>query len=422
MPHSDITPRIAIAGGGPGALTLGVLLYQRNIPFTILELRARPTEAQLDEPSGSLDLHEESGLAAIRACGLFDKFVSFTSDCDESMIIADKTGTVLHADQGGESYRPEIARNNLARLLLDALPDDCVRWGSKVLQASSEGSTGEVQLRVRNTATGKEAVEAYDLVVGADGAWSRVRPLLSQAEVELSGIHWFRIVIPSFPARFPALAEYVGKGMFMCLGNRHMVCGMPAVRGSENVTLMINGAGAGEGVAAGLGDVSVAEARARLLGDEALFGGFGGRAEELVRVALDERVAAGGRLEVKPLAVLPAGHRWEPRANATLIGDAAHLMLPSGEGVNLAMWDALDVAGAIAAAWERCGGERGQFQGVLGPLMREAEEGMYARAHKEAVDSVSMNATMFGEDGAKGLADFMTEAFRLHAEMAAAQQ
>jgi 2-polyprenyl-6-methoxyphenol hydroxylase-like FAD-dependent oxidoreductase len=50
------------------------------------------------------------------------------------------------------------------------------------------------------------------------------------------------------------------------------------------------------------------------------------------------------------LYTLPADHRWETRPNFTLIGDAAHLMLPSGEGVNLAMINALELAEDIGAA------------------------------------------------------------------------
>ena len=40
----------------------------------------------------------------------------------------------------------------------------------------------------------------------------------------------------------------------------------------------------------------------------------------------------------------PLNQRWETNAHLTLLGDAAHLMPPNGEGVNLAMLDALDLS------------------------------------------------------------------------------
>ena len=46
----------------------------------------------------------------------------------------------------------------------------------------------------------------------------------------------------------------------------------------------------------------------------------------------------------RPLNYFPLDDRWETKDNLTLIGDAAHLMPPNGEGVNLAMLDALDLS------------------------------------------------------------------------------
>ncbi|KAF3771321.1 salicylate hydroxylase [Cryphonectria parasitica EP155] len=401
-------PRIAIAGGGPGALTLGVLLSQRNIPFTIYELRPRPTEAQLDEPSGSLDLHDGSGLDAIRACGLFDQFLPYTTDCEDSMVLTDMSGAVVHSDsaksQEDKSWRPEIARNNITRLLLGALPEGCVQWGTKVVKVENAPVDG--------TTTGEEGQAWYDLVIGADGAWSKVRPLLSQAKVELSGVQWFPLVIPSFSSRFPEWSEYTGRGMFLCLGNRHMLCSMRGVRDCAYVVLSINGARAGNEAAQALGTIPLAEAKQRVLGDEALLGAHGDKIKDFVGLAFDEQIKAQGeqgRLQAAQLVALPQDHRWDHRPHATLIGDAAHVMLPSGEGVNLAMLDALDVSRAVGEAWTAVGGRRKGFQAALSPLLKKCEEGMHARAQKEAAESVAMNNVMLGPDGAQGMVKFMEE-------------
>jgi 2-polyprenyl-6-methoxyphenol hydroxylase-like FAD-dependent oxidoreductase len=50
------------------------------------------------------------------------------------------------------------------------------------------------------------------------------------------------------------------------------------------------------------------------------------------------------RFVIRPLSYMPLDQRWDTKDNITLIGDAAHLMPPNGESVNLAMLDALDLS------------------------------------------------------------------------------
>lgn len=71
---SSHPPRIAIVGGGPSGLTIGLLLHKRGVPFTIFELRSRPSEEELSLPAGVLDLHKESGLSVIRELDLLPEF------------------------------------------------------------------------------------------------------------------------------------------------------------------------------------------------------------------------------------------------------------------------------------------------------------------------------------------------------------
>jgi 2-polyprenyl-6-methoxyphenol hydroxylase-like FAD-dependent oxidoreductase len=98
-----------------------------------------------------------------------------------------------------------------------------------------------------------------------------------------------------------------------------------------------------------------------------------------------------------------------------LVGDAAHLITPwAGEGVNMALWDSLDLARALggvpeaenAAAW----------QAALEPRVREYEEAMLARAQEKAEETAKNKDMILSENGGQAMADM----FKMFEEMPAA--
>lgn len=404
---SSFQPRIAIIGGGPTGLTLGLLLHRRGIPFTIFELRQKPTDEEFARPSGMLDLHEESGLAAIRECGLFDHFLQLIGECTEAQKISDKDGNILYTDEGEQSERPEISRHALTKLLSFHLPAECIKWGHKLLSASrcSTSSGTETVLDF-----GPHGKQTFDLVIGADGAWSQVRNQLTDVKPYYSGTQNITATVRQVTTKYPHLAAFIGRGSFSALGHRHAVMSQRGPQDSARIYILLTIADEHFAVSSGLARQTAGAAKDRLLNDETLLGRWGPAIKELVTVVCDEEAADNSdtTVNITPLYMLPIGASWKHQAGATLIGDAAHLMCPwAGEGVNLAMWDSLSLARAITKAHEAARQDDvTSFQSTLDPLMKEFEVELVARAKEKAEETYNNGQMLFGEDGAKAFADF----------------
>lgn len=398
--------RIAIVGGGPAGLTLGVLLHKRGIPFTIFELRQKPTDEELSKPSGSLDLHDATGIAALRECGLYDEFALLTGDCSESQVIAHKNGKVIYKDEGEHSNRPEISRHKLSNLLLSHLPASAIKWEHKLLSAQSSPPHPEVELDF-----GENGKHTFDLVVGADGAWSRVRKLLTEEGPNYAGVQNITLNITQLTSKYPHLANFVGSGSFFAFAEGNGVISQRSGDDSTRIYVMFSSPDEGFAAAKGLTGRTPAQAKDRLIvGDDALLRGWGEPLLELVAAACDDDTSRADALDIKPLYQLPIGHNWPHVPGATLIGDAAHLMCPwAGEGVNLAMRDALQLSQAIAQALEAAGSDPVAARRALDPLVQQFETKMVAAAKVTAEETAQNGEMMIGSaDGSTVMADFFT--------------
>ncbi|KAJ9194422.1 hypothetical protein DTO164E3_7307 [Paecilomyces variotii] len=358
-------PRIAIVGGGPAGLTLGALLHKHRIPFTIFELRQKPTEEQLAQPSGMLDLHEESGLAAIRECGSYDKFVPLVGECSEDFIVSDKNGNILHTHRG-DGARPEISRNNLNKLLLDNVPADSISWGQKLISATKPSNS-----------TGTETL----LDFGTHG----------QHKFDLVGDN----------QKIPASGR-PGSGTFSSLGNKHAVMSQRGPIDSSRIYLWLSHLDEDFATTSGLADKAATSAKDKLLTDNALLGNFGSPIKELVATACEEEAAdhPGESLDIRALYTLPYGTSWVHNPGVTLVGDAAHLMLPNGEGVNQGMLDSLLLSQAIVKAYETAEKGLDSFQDAFDPLLKEFETALVERAKEIGNETETLIKTMLGSDDA----------------------
>ncbi len=204
--------KIAIVGGGPGGLTLARLLQMRGADIAVYE-RDQSREARVQ--GSALDLHEDSGLAALEAAGLMDAFwANHRADLDR-LRLTDLNGTVLHdhaRKMEGAGKRPEIERGPLRELLLDSLRPDTVQWGCKL--ESAEMSGDKVALHF----AGRDSIVA-DIAIGCDGANSRLRALVTPIRPEYVGVTLVEGVVPTAKDAVPELWDLVGGAALIALGN-----------------------------------------------------------------------------------------------------------------------------------------------------------------------------------------------------------
>ena len=102
---------------------------------------------------------------------------------------------------------------------------------------------------------------------------------------------------------------------------------------------------------------------------------------------------------VQEIYALPVDHRWHRVPGVTLLGDAAHLMAPSGEGANLAMFDGAELGRAIAA-------NPGDLERAVAAYERE----LFPRSAAEAAEAIRMIGLCLGDDAPHGLVNFFRRA------------
>ncbi len=376
-------PRIAVVGSGPAGLTFARVLHRHGHPVTVLERDPAPDARP---PGGTLDLHEGLGQLALDKAGLLDRFRALARPEGQAMRILDVDGTVLRDWRPGPDERanPEIDRGQLRDLLLGPLD---VRWARHVTRVEPGAGDG---VRV-HFADGRQ--ETYDLVVGADGAWSRTRPALSPVTPRYTGVTLVETSLDDVDTRHPDLARLVGDGSVAVYGVNRAIVAQRGSGGHVKVYAQFRApldrhpepdpdpllTDTGTDVGPDIDTV-----RTALL---SMFDGWAVPVLELLR--------RGAVFVRRPLYVLPVGHTWTHVRGVTLLGDAAHLMPPLGAGANLAMLEGAELAEALATG-----------SGEPDDTVRAFEERMWARAAQWAGITAAGLERLVSPDPAAALAVF----------------
>jgi 2-polyprenyl-6-methoxyphenol hydroxylase-like FAD-dependent oxidoreductase len=324
--------KIAIVGGGPGGLTLARLLQLKGADVTVYE---RDPHQDARAQGATLDLHEESGLAALQDAGLMQEFKARYRPGADKMRITDEHANIVlddHATEQDEARRnrPEIDRGPLQKLLYNSLDPGTVIWNSRFASLTPEDGGWILEFTNGTTAFA-------DLVIAADGANSKLRPYLISIKPFYCGYTAIEGAVYDSETASPVMHKLLSGGKIFAMG--------------DNRSLIVSSKGDGSLVfypcfkadedwvkESGIDFMDKAQVLAWFKTE---FASWDNCWHELFQ-------NASGTFTPRPLYCMPLNQTWVAQPNLTMLGDAAHLMPPyAGEGVNMAMLDALELSRAL---------------------------------------------------------------------------
>lgn len=294
-------------------------------------------------------MHPQSGQLALKEAGLWNLFQRYARPESDVEKIVELNGEVLWDGNGSDKQevkeeekfdgRPEIDRQALMKLLYENLDKNSVVFGMK-LQEVVPSVTEKKKHNLHFT--DGTIVTDVDLVIGADGAWSRVRTLVSDVKPQYSGISMVSSSVNNIHAN-PWLLNYVGEGSLFSFGKDTAVT---AQRGDNGHLLTYACLRVPEDFFDTCGIDWTDPTTAHKTYVDTYFPHISPDLKRLILSSTDDP-------SPRRLYELPPGFSWPSRSGVTLIGDAAHVMTPfAGVGVNVGMTDALVLGREIVDAWK----------------------------------------------------------------------
>lgn len=329
--------QIAIIGGGPGGLILAKLLQLKGSNVKVYE---RDINKHARVQGSPLDMHEESGSAALRKANLFDEFNKNALIGADKKIIVNKNAEVCFSDHetktgedvGSNNPRPEISRGVLRKILLESLQPETVVWNSHYV--SMEKQNGGWLLHFKNGSS------AYaDVVIAADGANSKIRPYITNIKAFYSGITMVELNVYDAEKAIPHIYALLNGGKVMAFGNAKCLLGGQKGNGDLGFYLSFK---ADENWAANNG-LDYSDKAQLLAWFKKEYAEWSSTWYELFENSALPFIP-------RPIYYMPLDQTWKALPNLTMLGDAAHVMPPfAGEGANTAMLDALELSNCLTS-------------------------------------------------------------------------
>jgi len=328
---------VAIVGAGPGGLTLAKLLQLEGVHVKVYE---RDVNKNARVQGSPLDLHEDSGLAALRKANLLDAFKkNFLPGADKKLIVNEHAEiffsdheSKLDENFGYAYFRPEIDRGSLRKILLDALQPETLVWDSHFISMEAQNEGWMLHF--------KNGVSAYaDVVIAADGANSKIRPYITAVKPFYSGITMLEGIVYHSKKAAPHIHALNNGGKIMAFGNK------------KNILLGQKGNGDLGFYASFKADENWAATNGLDYADKTqLLAWFKKEYPEWSSIWYELFENATTPFIPRLIYCMPLNQTWEALPNLTMLGDAAHVMPPfAGEGANMAMLDALELSESLTS-------------------------------------------------------------------------
>jgi len=319
--------KIAVIGGGPGGLALAKLLSKRNYNVKVYERDVTRRDRIM---GSSLDLHHDKGLKVVMECDLMDRFIQLSRPEGESISFTDTNGNKGYCKPTFKmmsSSKPEIDRTELRDLFLDSLDPSIIEWDHHFLSLENT-LDNKVEITFKN---GKKVIA--DLVVGADGAHSKVRPFVTDCKPLYAGITLLQSEVDEPEKACPLVNQWVDQGLLYALGDEKMI--VAQAKGDGRMTTYATF----KKPESWYQSIDWSNRKSVI---DIIHSEYTGWNPVLVDI-FDK----SNDIIPRPLYVL--NEPWTSKENnVTIIGDAAHVMPPfAGLGVNNAMLDSLELVYAL---------------------------------------------------------------------------
>jgi 2-polyprenyl-6-methoxyphenol hydroxylase-like FAD-dependent oxidoreductase len=328
--------QIAIVGGGPGGLTLARLLQLKGANVKVYE---RDFNKDARVQGSPLDMHQESGSAALQKANLLNEFKKNVRQGADKKIIVNERAEIIFSDHEnksdqdlGNESRPEIDRGVLRKIFLESLQSKTVVWDSHFVSMEKQNQGWVLHF--------KNGSSAYaDLVIAADGANSKIRPYLTNIKPFYSGVTMMEINVNNANKATPHIYALLNGGKIMAFGNGKNILGGQKGDGDLGFYTSFK---ADENWAANNGlDYS---------DKTQLLAWFKKEYSEWSSIWHQLFESAAMPVIPRPIYCMPLDQTWETLPNLTILGDAAHVMPPfAGEGANTSMFDALELSECLTS-------------------------------------------------------------------------